>query len=296
MGAVNIYWGYALLAIALGLALWSILDHQHLKRRLIGINRTHRMATMTAFLVFGGLIGAGYGYYGWRSLVDKAETPTPSKDPIIEVAYDLNLIGLPIPIEPFTTKHIIAIKEGRKVKLEKFVNNEDKRVIWPTTEPIIPPEQVGKIVVSNQGNVALFNMSYPVTISIGGTAMPGGVTDVTLKLPLHDLPVGKKVSFYIVNQSSDEGIIRLSKEAEVQVQGETGRRQVMMQTRELTFFDQIPMLKSSYHKWAGNKILEPDQRKVGEKKRESLEKDTPQAQPKKEIKPEEKKNPQQAKD
>jgi hypothetical protein len=182
-----------------------------------------------------------------------------SSQPIIEPSYDLKLIGLPIGVKPLSTIDLVLIQADRTVQLQGVVNDKDVPLIWPTREPITPPEQAGEIRVVNHGNIGVFNVSYPITAHIGAESDPGGTAKRSLELPLFDLPLGgPPVIFYIVNQSSYVAVIELSRNAVGIIQGERTRRNIEVSPRAITFFDKIPVLKPSFHKWSGTQILEPN--------------------------------------
>jgi hypothetical protein len=115
---------------------------------------------------------------------------------------------------------------------------------------------VGIVRLSNHGSVGAYNLAYSVSFSIGTQKGPGGISRASITLPLVDVPVsGPNPEFYIVNQSEDPALIELSRTAVVSVQGEKTRRTIELQVRELTFFDKIPMLMGTQHRWNGDQII-----------------------------------------
>lgn len=199
------------------------------------------------------------GAVGIRSYTDSSSQGAMAleKNVLIEPSYDLQMFGLPIVIPASSTMYIIRLQQGRKIEPINIVNQTLAPMQWPGKEKLYPPESVGKISLSNHGAVSVFNVLYQFAMDVGGTNEPGGVTTVQISLPLFDIPVGQSRGFYIVNQSQDVGILRLSPQALLQVQGSTTRTRIQLHPRDITFFDKLPMLSQSIHTWSGDKILPP---------------------------------------
>jgi hypothetical protein len=183
--------------------------------------------------------------------------------PVVEASYDLDMMGLPLKVPPFSAAPIIRVRDGRKVELMNFYNSDGKVYLWPTKETLFPPAGVGIVRFSNHGNASVFNMAYSFNIRIGAEKGPGGVTTAAVKLPIFDLPAnGLPREFPIVDETGLGGIVDLTNQALAEVQGSTGRQKITLSIRVITFFDKIPMLPFSTHKWDGDKILDPDMRPV----------------------------------
>jgi hypothetical protein len=269
-------------AIFIHLTWEVVLERENVKAFAGAKRRDSRMIWLIAFAL-GGLVSVGYLSLAQRSIrgvteyanTHKGVSPTQSsapvlQTPIVEPRYDLNLIGLPILVPPFKTVNLLLIQDNRTVQTQNFINDRNKDLVWPTKEPIFPPIQAGIVSIANNGNIGVFNVSYSITISIGAQKDPGGVTTVSLNLPLFDLPVGARREFFIVNQSNSlPAVVGLSNTAIAVVQGESERRKIDTKPRNITFFDKIPLLSPSFQKWSGMKLLEPDQRKQ-QKEKEGL--------------------------
>ncbi len=184
-------------------------------------------------------------------------------EPIIEPIYSFNLIGLPIAIEPYANTTMILIQPDRTIQVQNVLNEKGTTLAWPTSEEIYPPENSGQINLANHGNINAFNVSYSLNVAIGAQKDTEGVVSAAVSLPLFDLPSGgRSPAFHIVNESPFAVTIGLSDSATLLLQGENNRRQIKVKPRSITFFDKIPMLFPSQHKWRGGKIFEPDQRKT----------------------------------
>src|SRR2546425_9338255 len=182
------------------------------------------------------------------------------------MSYDLNMFGLPITIPSNSNMHIIFVRD-RKVEGVNFVTR-DERLQWPTKGPIWPADNVGIARISNHGEVLIFNISANLKFKIGAQESPGGIVEVSYRLPLvTQLGVGGAVSFYVVNLSQDPVLVELPNEVIAQPQGSKVRRSVQVDQRKITFFDQLPILMQSQHKWSGNAMLDPDQRKTKKPKK-----------------------------
>jgi hypothetical protein len=182
--------------------------------------------------------------------------PAPIAEPRIEPSYDVHLIGLPLGIAPFSAVYILRIHEGRTIDALTYPNPNPQVSYWPFYVTLFPPESVGELRLSNHGLVSVFNAAYAFMIRFGSQLE--GFTDVPIRLPLIDLPVnGRPWSGYIVNQSSLGAMIHLSRDMVAQVQGEATRRRFDLQARDLTFFDRLPLMEPSFHKWSGDQILPP---------------------------------------
>jgi hypothetical protein len=226
-------------------------------------------------VIVGAVLGGGTGALWWvwkvkpadRSATTAASDPALSNNnPIIEAAYDVRLSGLPIIIPPRSQIEIARIKEDRTIETTTFSNSFPREWPWPTKKEIFPMEAVGFIVLSNHGNVDVFNVAYTVRVNLGAQRDPGGISTLNLSLPLCNIPSGKSVEFPVVNQSSITAVVELTGTGDIQVKGETVRRTLEFQRRALTFFDALPVLGPSLHKWKGDSILEPDQRKTNKKR------------------------------
>lgn len=176
------------------------------------------------------------------------------KIPAIEASYDIDLLGLPLSVQPDTTLELVVIRDDGTVEVQGVKNLERGIYYWPTEKNIDPPEMVGKIRLINHGDEPAFNISYSARISLSdknGTEM-----ERSIELPLVDLPAnGSPVFFNVVNQSSYSAIVNLTDWAFVSVQGEPGRTKIKVNKRGITFFDNIPLLWASKHKWEGNTLL-----------------------------------------
>ena len=170
-------------------------------------------------------------------------------------------MGLPLTVPPNQTLALIVVRPNRDIKRVTVVNNKTQPYLWPTREPIFPPEYMAKIYITNHGDIAAFNISGSIKLHIGvrGTS---GIKIVPLELPLvHGLKPGDRSVIYIVNQSSYPVMTELEEDALMQVQGEKERRRIVVQRREIQFFDQVPILPQSQHEWEGDKIIKPDARR-----------------------------------
>lgn len=245
---------YVVVAVFAILILW-----EELKRW-----RTTRIAIITA----ATLLFAAGAFASWRFSIHPANVnmsttnaSIPSSSPAyLEMSYEINFFGLPILIPPNTTMPIIRIHKDRKVDSLAFVNESSHAFKWPTKERILPSESVGVIELSNHGNADLFDISATVTFNIGAQKGPGGTSQVRLELPLvANLNVGgNPVNYYVVNESPDAVIVALPQSVMAQLQGED-RRTIGVEVRQITFFDKIPMLLPSWHKWIGDTMLQPSQ-------------------------------------
>jgi hypothetical protein len=241
---------------------------------LVAWGRKGRARLMATVLLIG-LVGAAVGflaftivYFAVRNQIvedDDKDSATVLKDPVIEPSYNTILMGLPIALPPNSTTAIFRIRESRKVEMSEHRNSTDQKHQWPA--PVVsPPEAVGLIKLANHGDVPVFNVSYSFRVDIGTQSSPSGIANVRTNLPILDLPLGESREFYIVNQSPEPAMIHLSSTAEMRVQGEHNRRVVKVQPRQVTFFDKIPTLPQSSHKWSGDMILDADQWGVNKKK------------------------------
>lgn len=258
--------------------LYYLTTHEKVrKHRLIKVLYDYPKMSFGLFVLIGGLAGASAGAGAWGLLRRpsaanpvEAEPTVKTKEPIIEPSYNLNLIGLPIAIDPYSSIVLIRVRQDRTVNAGTIINDKAVRLAWPTSETITPPEQTGQIQLSNHGDVGVFNVSYSLKLSIGSKGGPEGIVAVDVNLPLIDLPMGgRPISFYIVNQSSFPVLIELSDTVLLDVQGEKVRRVVKVQPRDITFFDKAPILEMSWHKWSGDKMLTPDLWKTRKGKKSS---------------------------
>jgi hypothetical protein len=231
--------------------------------RLHNLGKKHPMTSLFVTFLIGGTLFA----LGWRAFVqrevpsvklDESQPSGRGDDLYVEVAYQLDLMGLPIVIPPDGVMWLVHIREGRKVDLVQHSNRGAKDPFqWPA--PLVtPPDSVGIVQFSNQGDLDVFGVDYRFSLAIGAQKDPDGVTNQPVRLPLFDLRPGIIQQFRIVNQSKTTTLIQLSDSAVVRVKGEEDRRQIGVRVRSLTFFDKIPMLGPSMHEWEGDKILYPD--------------------------------------
>jgi hypothetical protein len=177
---------------------------------------------------------------------------------VIEPNYKLEMMGLPIKFGPYTTTRLICIKEGRKVDVFDYTNSKPTVESWPGNQTLYPPEAVGMISLINHGDRSAFNVEYHFSIEIGAQQQPGGMTSTSVDLPLFDIRVNERSPvFFIVNESKDVGVVRLSQIANGQVQGSQKRTSIRVQPRDLTISDRISWVPPSRHEWRDGKILPP---------------------------------------
>jgi len=194
------------------------------------------------------------------TLISLPTSPVPSSvaEPRIEPSYDLHVIGLPLVIAPFSAAYILRIHDNRTVDAITYPNPNSQVSYWPSKVKLFPPESVGEMRLSNHGSVSVFNATYEFIISVSSQGAEGGATNLSIRLPLIDLLVnGRPWVGYIVNQSTMAAMIHLSRDMAAQVQGEPTRRRFDLQPRDLTFFDKVPLMGISSHKWSGDRILPP---------------------------------------
>jgi|SRR5712692_10027411 len=168
-------------------------------------------------------------------------------DVAIEITYDLNMMGLPIPVQPYTSVIIIRIKDRNKVEAMTFENSERKVAYWPKEKSGFPPQGVGIVKFANHGTVAVFNIVAAIGFDLGAQRSPGGVTTVQFRLPLIESlrPNDPPVQFYVVDESSLGGLVRLPETVVADVPS-AGRKNITIKPRNLTFLDNIPMLPPTF--------------------------------------------------
>jgi hypothetical protein len=190
--------------------------------------------------------------------LDRASKTASTTDPIIEPSYNLNFEGLPIKVSPLGAIYIIKIEEDRTIDPTTFYNSETKIVSWPVNTPrdLFPPEAFGELWLANHGSVSVFNVRYSFEIFIEGNSPKDARTVVPVTMPLLDLPVGGPARVaYIVNQSSRIVMINLSHTAIGLVAGSRDPRSIELTPRDITFWDKLPTMFMTLHKWDGDTIL-----------------------------------------
>ena len=171
--------------------------------------------------------------------IEASATPTA---PVIQASYDVDLLGLPITVQPLSSVYVVRVQKDRKGHGLTFYNDKNRIGFWPTNVNRSDSASCGIVRIANHGNVSVFNIIYRFKIHVGAQRDPGGTTDDQIELPIFDLPISSpEKSFYLVDQSGLGGVVELLNGAVAEVQGSTKRERINLQVRIVTFFDRVPM-------------------------------------------------------
>jgi hypothetical protein len=180
---------------------------------------------------------------------ETSATATAVPEGTVEMSYDMNMMGLPLPIQPYTAVTIIQIKDRQKAEALTVQNSERKVSYWPKEKMGFPPAGAGIIKVANHGTTTLFNVAAVVRFDVGAQKSPGGVSTIYFSLPLIESlrPGDPPYKFYVVDGSSLGGLVFMPDTVVADVPA-AGRQTIRVATRKLTFMDNIPMLPPSFPK------------------------------------------------
>ena len=238
-------------ALMLGLA-WGWMEFGNEIPRLH--SRYPIKSTMAAFVIGGLLAITLWRLVGTSALATQEESKAHSIVPTvaqgtIEMTYDMNMMGLPLVIQPYTSATIIQIKD--RTRAEALVVNNPARTVsyWPREKMGFPPSGVGIINVANHGTIALFNVAAIVRFDVGAQKSPGGVSTMYFRLPLIESlrPSDPSYRFYVVDDSSLGGLVFMPETVDADVPA-GGRQKIQVAARKLTFMDNVPMLPPAFSK------------------------------------------------
>lgn len=174
--------------------------------------------------------------------------------PTVQLA--LYMTGLDKFVKPGTVARILFFRHDRTAHASIFGNGMDSPWDWTDSKgTIIPPEFMGVITVSNHGFSQVFNL----TMHIGGNFTTTG--DVNKKIEatastdvmIDAIIPGQTILICVVNQSDRWIDVVLPDQAEMEVQGEQGRKKVTLSLRPTLPF----LVPPSSHTWNSNGTIGP---------------------------------------
>jgi len=160
---------------------------------------------------------------------------------------------LPIKLAPEESVYLFTFDQDKTIKSRVLKNDFGSNMVWPTDKKIIPPDSVGLVTLSTDRTV--FNLKVVFDFNNGSQS--------SHEVEIPALRVNKPYSVFFVNRSNNGLFLMFRDSVTLDVENDDQRHAAVVPLQGGMMSKIIPQLETlfpSYHKWDGDRMLNPDMR------------------------------------